>query len=133
MKKLNMSKKDLRKFGLTTGIVIALLFGFFFPWVLDKAYPASPWIISAVLILWALIAPSTLGPIYKVWMKIGHALGWVNSRIILGIMFYLIITPVGVFMRLIGKNPLKLKIDKSATTYRVKSEASGKSRIEKPF
>ena len=128
-----MSKKDLRKFGLTTGIVIALLFGLFFPWVLNKAYPVSPWIISTVLILWALVAPSTLGPIYKVWMKIGHALGWVNSRIILGIMFYLIITPVGVFMRLIGKNPLKLKIDKSATTYRVKSEDLEKSRIEKPF
>ena len=128
-----MSKKELRKFGLTTGIVIALLFGLFFPWVFDKAWPRSPWIISAVLILWALIAPSTLGPLYKVWMKIGHALGWVNSRIILGIMFYLIITPVGVFMRLIGKNPLKLKIDKSATTYRVKSESLEKSRIEKPF
>ena len=61
------------------------------------------------LLILGFLAPNTLSYPYKVWMKIGLALGWINSRIILGIIFLLVLEPISLFMRLIGYDPLRLK------------------------
>jgi hypothetical protein len=50
-------------------------------------------------------------------MKFAFALGWFNTRLFLGIVFYLIITPVGLVMRILRKDPLRLKFDRSAASY----------------
>ena len=50
-------------------------------------------------------------------MKFAFVLGWINTRLILGIFFYLILTPVGLIMRLFGRDPLHRKLDRKATTY----------------
>ena len=57
----------------------------------------------------ALIYPRILAPLYRVWMVFGHALGWLNARLILGIVFFLLVTPIGLVMRLAGKDPLRLR------------------------
>jgi hypothetical protein len=76
-----------------------------------------------------------LKPIYVGWMTFAFALGWVNTRLILGIVFYLIFTPAGLVMRLLGKDPLVLRFDRQATTYwvRRKPQDPSKKRYENLF
>jgi len=128
----HLDSKGLRKFGITTAIIIAVLFGVIFPYLFDQSISIIPWSISAVLILWALIIPKSLNPIYHIWMKIGLVLGWINTRIILGAVFYLIVTPIGLFVRLIGKNPLNKPMP-MMDSYRITSKARSKKHMEKPY
>ena len=129
-----LDNKGLRKFGLTTGAIIVVLFALFFPWVFDMTtMPMWPWILAGLLWLPALLMPSILRPVYTTWMKIGHAIGWVNTRIILGVLFYVMVLPMGLIMRLFGKDPMSRRQDKSALSYRVKSISEPKDRLEKPY
>jgi len=129
-----LDNAGLRKFGITTGVIIVVLFAFFFPWVFDAAViPVWPWVAAGILWLPALLVPGVLSPVYTTWMKIGHVLGWVNTRIILGVLFYVLILPMGLIMRLFGNDPMARKWDKSAESYRVESVREPKERLEKPF
>ena len=124
----------LRKFGLTTGAIIVVLFVFFFPWVFDMAaMPMWPWIVAGILWVPALLMPSVLRPVYATWMKIGHAIGWVNTRIILGVLFYVLVLPMGLIMRLFGKDPMAREMNKSISSYRIESVSEPKDRLEKPY
>ena len=127
-----LSKHELRKFGIITGVIFAVLFGLLFPWFLDRSSPYWPWIVAIVLIVWALVQPVSLNPVYKSWMKIGLVLGWINTRIILSIMFYAIFLPIGLVMRIFGVDLLKRKLE-DTNTYRVKSTQQNKEHIERPY
>jgi len=128
-----LNEKELQKFGLVTGGIVAGLFGLFLPWVFNHALPIWPWIITAVLVIWALILPATLAPVYKTWMRIGMALGWFNTRLILGILFFLIFTPIGLIMRLFSYDPMHRKIDENIDTYRISLSEKHPDDMEKPF
>ena len=129
-----LDNKGLRKFGITTGIIVVVLFAIFFPWVFDMAtMPMWPWIVAGMLWVPALLVPKALQPVYTTWMKFGHAIGWVNTRIILGVLFYLLVLPMGLIMRLFGKDPMAKKYDKSVSSYRIESVSESKDRLEKPF
>jgi hypothetical protein len=129
-----LDNKGLRKFGMTTGSIIVLLFAVFFPWVFDaETMPAWPWILATLLWIPAILIPSALRPIYTGWMKVGHAIGWVNTRIILGLLFYAVVLPMGLVMRLFGKDPMARKFDESISSYRIKSISEEKDRLEKPY
>ena len=130
----DIDSKGLRKFGITTGVIIVILFAVFFPWVFDAAtMPAWPWVVACVLWVPALFVPDTLHPVYVTWMRVGHAIGWVNTRIILGLVFYIMILPMGLIMRMFGNDPMERKIDKSASSYRVKTMSEPKERLERPY
>ena len=128
-----LSTQELRKFGLTTGAIVAALFGLLLPWLFNHGYPYWPWILAAVLWLWALITPATLKSVYNGWMKVGHVLGWINTRIILGLMFYTVFFAVGLVLKILGKDPMSRKIDKTAESYRVTSRVHTKDHVERPF
>jgi len=128
-----MSKHDLRKFGLLTGFIFAVLFGLLFPWIFNHTIPTWPWILWLILSAWALIHPNSLNPVYNIWMKIGHALGWINTRIILAIMFYLLFFPMAIIMKIIGRDVMYKKLDKTLPSYRKKSTPQPKEHIERPF
>jgi hypothetical protein len=130
---LNMSKQELRKFGLTTGAIVAVLFGLLLPWLFNHAWPTWPWIVAAILWTWAVLLPATLKPVYHGWMKVGHVLGGVNTRIILGIMFYTVFFLVGLIMKLVGNDPMSRKINKTASSYRVISRPRNKNHVERPY
>jgi hypothetical protein len=66
-----------------------------------------------------LALPSTLRHIHLVWMKIGHVLGYINTRILLGVIFYGLITPMGMIMRVLGKDPMHRVLVPGVDTYRV--------------
>lgn len=129
-----LDSKGLRKFGITTGVIIVILFAVFFPWLFDAAnMPVWPWIVASVLWVPALFVPDTLQPVYVIWMRFGHAIGWVNTRIILGLVFYIMILPMGLIMRMFGNDPMARKFDKSVSSYRVKAMSEPKERLERPY
>ena len=123
----------LRSFGLTTGAIFAGLFGLLFPWVFDRNLPLWPWILFAVLALWALIAPSTLRVVYRGWMRLGLLISRVTTPLVLGIVFYLLIAPVGLVRRLFGRDPMARAFDPDASSYRVESEKYSKENLENPY
>ena len=125
-------KKGLREFGLIMGGMFAGLFGLFFPWLFDLAFPRWPWIIAGVLWGLALLIPKSLTWIYHGWMFIALILGWLNTRLLLGIMFYFVFTPMGLIMRLFGNNPVKNK-PSEADSYRHLTSPRSPQHMERPF
>ena len=115
LKHIKESNKDLRKFGLTVGfalvIIAAVLFYF------EKSSTVYFALIGTILILTAVIHPKTLRLLNKVWMSLAILLGFVMSRVILTFLFYLVLTPIGILAKLVGKKFLDLKYDKTAETY----------------
>lgn len=126
-------RKTLVRFGLLVGGLIAVLFGLLFPWLRGQRFPAWPWAAAAVLCVCALGAPAALAPVYRVWMAVGSALGWVNTRVILGAVFFLVVTPIGVVMRMTGRDPMRRKVEPDRGTYRIPSARTPRERMEVPF
>ena len=121
-------KSTLRKFGLTVGTVI-LLVGI----VLYLAGKSSSVVFGGVgvlLILFGLILPNILKPLNKIWMTLAVILGWIMSRLILFILFYIVITPTGLFLRIAGKDFLNLRTDKNSDSYWEKREKRVKEKID---
>lgn len=127
---------DLRKFGFIMGTMFVLLFGLFFPWIFDRTkdnWPIWPFIVLAVFWILALVAPQVLKPVNAIWLKIGNVLGWINSRIILGIMFFALIFPIGLLLKLFGKDSMNRKLSSTAKSYRINTKQRNKEHLEKPF
>jgi len=115
MAKMNVDTKDAAKFGkMFSGVFFAI--SMFALW---KGSDSWGWFLGAagVFLAAGFTAPGLLGPLYWAWMKFAFALGWFNTRLFLGIIFYLIITPVGLVMRLFRNDTLRLKFDRSASSY----------------
>ncbi len=128
----NPTLKQLREFGFVTGAILVGLFGLLLPWIFDHAIPRWPWIIAALLIIWALVHTRSLIYVYRPWLKFGAIMGLINSRIILGIVFFLIVTPVGWVIRLFGKRLLEKTVDDSQS-YRVTSTKPDNKHMENPY
>ena len=124
---------ELRKFGLISGTIVAVLFGIGLPWIFNSQWPLWPWIFAAVFWAWGVLLPDTLFVVYKYWLKFGHVAGWVNTRIILGILFYLVFCPVGVVLKIMRKDPMNRKLVGSDKSYRVISNDIKRSHIERPY
>lgn len=127
-----LDRAGLRRFGLTFGAIFAALFGVLFPWLAEAGWPLWPWGISGALALWALAAPGTLRPVYRGWMRVGYFVGRINTRIILFIVFYLIVFPIGLLVRLFGRDPMARKRDAKAGSYRVE-RSSQPGSMDRPF
>ena len=127
-----LDRKGLREFGFVTGAIVAGLFGLFFPWLLERSWPLWPWIIFGVLGALALIAPMALNPIYKIWMRFGLFMGRIMTPLIMGIVFFILITPVGLFRRVFAEDAMARKFDES-DSYRVPSKKAKAENLEKPY
>ena len=99
-------------------IIWGTVFGFSHSWS-----GRSEWIlygIALVLFFWGMISPYTLKPIYTGWMYFTRTMAWVITTVVLGLVFYIGFTGIGLLMRLLGKNPLDRKLDPSAASYWIK-------------
>lgn len=133
IKDIKSGKKELRQFGITVGIVLGLLGGLFL-WREKEGYFYF-FILSASLLSLGIVVPILLKPIHKVWMTLAILMGWFMTRVILCILFYLIITPIGLLAKLFGKDFLSRKFDKTAGSYWIIRKSSGfdKKSYEKQF
>lgn len=130
---INPDKKDLRNFAFIIGGMMAVFFGLLLPWIWDWSYPLWPWIVTAIATMWGLVHPFSLKPLYWAWMKLALMLGWVNTRIILSVVFYLLILPFGMVMRIFGKDPMHRKFSDKIATYRVESNQPNVDHLDRPF
>ncbi len=126
-------KKGLRDFGLITGGLFVALFGLLFPWLFNVNIPVWPFNLAGVLWILALLIPNTLKPIYTVWMFFGLILGWINTRIILALVFYIIITPIRLIMLLFAGKTFSQNKPKRSKTFRNITEVRSPKHMEKPF
>lgn len=112
------TQKELRHFGLVVGGVFAVIG--LWPLVVRSESPRV-WamVLGSLLMVLGTIAPQSLTQVQAGWMKVGHVLGSINTKIILGIVYYLLLTPMGLVMRLLGKDPLHRALTQGTDTYRV--------------
>lgn len=129
-----LDRKGLRDFGLIGGAIAAGLFGSVLPLIHHQSLPMLPWLIATILWVWALIAPATLNGVYQIWMRIGLVLGWINTRLILTILFYILITPIGLVMRgVFHRDSMARKLDADVKTYRIINQVKPRKTMENPF
>ena len=130
--KKDINTKQLRLFGLIVGGI----FAFIGLWpMLFRGEDPHLWslVIGVLLAILAIILPRSLSRIYQIWIIIGNALGWVNTRVILALGFYGIFTPMGLALRLLGKDPMRRKFDPTTNTYRVLRSSRPGSHMHKQF
>jgi len=124
--------KQLRSFGRMVGGIFALIGVWPVVW---RGEPLRLWslILGGVLIALALVWPRSLTQVYRLWMTVGGVLGWINTRIILGVLFYLLFTPIGLCMRLRGKDPMRRTLSPEAESYRVVRQLRPYSHMRHQF
>ena len=115
--KNNEFKKDLREFGLLFGFLLPIILGFFIPFIMGHSFRFWTLWIGLFSIITSFIKPILLFYPYQFWMKLGNLLGWVNSRIILGIIFIFVLQPIALIMKLFNYDPLR-KNKKNLKTYK---------------
>ena len=81
--------------------------------------------VSAAFVLAALVVPGVLGPLNKAWTRFGLLLHRITSPIVLGFMFFVVVTPIGLLMRLLGKDMLRLRMERDAPSYWIERQPPG--------
>lgn len=106
------------------GVVFAVVFGIIALWPLIGGNGPRLWatVVAAAFALLAFVAPNVLQPMNRLWFKFGELLARIVSPIIMGIMFFLVFTPMAFVLRLLGKDLLSLKLNSEADTYWVKRD-----------
>ncbi|MFM1770633.1 MAG: hypothetical protein RJA22_3162 [Verrucomicrobiota bacterium] len=115
LRQLPTTPHDLRRFGLLVGAVLAALGA----WLWRRGHPAGPWLAVPGLALMGLggVAPGWLRGVYRAWMALALALGLVMSTVLLTLFFLLVITPLGLGARLLGRDYLRRRLDPGARSY----------------
>lgn len=129
----NQKQSSDRFFGLTFFVVFLIIA--LWP-LLHNGAASLPFLGIALGFLGiSLVAPALLGPLNRLWLKFGALLHSITSPIILGIMFFLVILPIGLIMRLLGKDFLRLRFDNSASSYWIRREPPGpdKTSLNRQF
>ena len=130
---LDLDRNGLRNFAWMFAAVVASLFGLILPWLLKRDWSWEPWAIAAAFFAWGLMAPSTLRSFYRIWMGFGLVMNAIMTRIVLGVVFYVVILSFGLVLRLRRRDPLHRKWDHELQSYRVKSSLASPVDMEKPF
>ena len=127
-----VDNKQLRSFGLIVGGIFAVIG--VWPLVIHSAEPRW-WalIVATLLVLPAAIYPRSLYWPHKGWMALGHVLGWINTRIILGMVFYAVVSPIGFVRRLMGKDPMGRQHRPDLESYRVIRTPRPPSHLTKQY
>ena len=125
------TRSELRTFGIGLAVLIAVLFGLLFPWVFDYSWPFWPWVTGAIVMVISFSAPAALSPVRRGLLKVGEPLGRLNSVILLSMVYFLLVCPMGLIMRLFGKDPIPKAFEPNAQTYRKKSDPP--TSLEVPF
>ena len=118
LKELDLSPKSLKKFGITIFICLFLI-GLT---LLFRHKPAFKILlfIGSLFLAFSLTLPRALKPVYQTWMLLAFCLGWINTRVILCVLFYLLMSPIGLMAKVFGKDFLNLRWEKDKETYWIK-------------
>ena len=116
----NIKISSNRNFGLVFFIVFLIVT----IWPITYDEPVRIWsaIISSVFLILGLMNSKLLSPLNKLWFKFGMILGAIVSPVVMGVVFFLVVTPIGLIMKIIGKDLLNKKYDKKKRTYWIKRD-----------
>ena len=117
---IKSGRKDLKNFGVTIGSILMIIALFLF--FKEKDAFIYFFLIGLIFIGLGIIIPAALKPIYKFWMTLSTIIGWVMTRVILSILFYLIISTIGIFARLVGKDFLNLKSKNNESYWNIRNK-----------
>jgi len=128
IKKNRDEKKDIRNFGIALTVFLSIIgsYRFYHRGQLNDAL----WFygIGGVSLFLSFFAPLVIKPLYRIMTIVGHKIGWVNQRLILGILFYLLFTPIAIVFKLIGKDPLERKIEVETNSYWIPRKESKREK-----
>jgi hypothetical protein len=124
------TSSDGRRFAFPVGLAFAVLSAVLL-WR-GRAVPSSVGLALAVaLFIGGLVAPARLGPIYRAWMALAGVISKVTTPLFMGIVYFGILTPTGIIMRTLGKNPIVHRADDDS--YWVKTESRGGGDLRRQF
>jgi hypothetical protein len=128
------TNKDLRQFGIVLSAILGVFGLVHFLKGHAGAYPWF-WGTGAVSLALSLFVPRAMRPVYIAFTKIAHAIGWFNTRVILTLIYYVILTPIALIMRLLRKDPLHRRLARDLTSYWIEraSVTAAKESLEKQF
>lgn len=115
IKNIQSGKNELRNFGMTVGIFLGIL-GALFLWR-EKDYYICFILFSAAFLFLGLALPISLRPVHKAWMTLSTVLGWFMTGLILSVLFYVVITTIGLLSRLFGMDFLSRKFNRNLKSY----------------
>ena len=106
------------------GLVFFIVFLIVSLWPLTYEEPIRTWsvILSLVFLILGLMNSKLLTPLNQLWFKFGMILGAVVAPIVMGVVFFLVVTPIGFIMRIMGKDLLRKRFDKKKETYWIKRD-----------
>ena len=118
-----------RSFGIVFFVVFLIIS--LYPIINNESIRLWSLIISLIFLILGIFNSSLLSPLNKLWFKFGIFLGKIISPVIMGIIFFLVVTPIGIIMRLIGKDVLNLKYNNSKSYWIEKT--GPKSKMKNQF
>lgn len=130
--KTKVPPQQLRSFGLLMGGVFTLI-GLWPLVIRQEGIHLWAIVLASLFTVGALLQPGWLRPLYTGWMKVGHILGFVNTRIILGLGYFLVFTPIGLIRRILGKDSLNRRFESQRSTYRAPRQARLGEHMKKQF
>ena len=115
IRNIKSGKKELRNFGFTIGIVLLLIAGVLF-YKNNNLFISFAYIAGVIIVL-GFLFPQLLKPIYFIWMIFAVVIGWIMTRLILSILFFVIISIIRLIAGIFGKSFLELNISKDSKSY----------------
>lgn len=125
-------KAALRRFGGQMAIAWPLLFGLLLPWLFNNSLPLWPWWLGAAFALSALMLPKALYWPARLWCYFAAVMGWINTRLLLGLVFFLILWPLGLVLRSLNKLDYRAKPEGGKSYWR-KSAPIAPENLKEPF
>ncbi len=109
------------------GVVFAVVFAAVGLWPLVAGDAVRAWALGAAvwILVVALMRPGLLRPLNRLWFRFGLLLNRVVNPLVMGLLFFLTVTPIGLVMRALGKDPLRLRFDRGARSYWIERQPPG--------
>ena len=122
IKALDTSSKEIRKFALVIAIALGVIGSFIY--VKSGNFDVVGWLwgIGLLFLILGFILPTVLRPVYRIWMLLAYFIGGIVSRVILTVLFYVVLTPTGLVLRLFGKDVLDQRFEKDRESYWIKKD-----------
>ena len=132
----NLTRQDtrsLRHFGLGLGLFILLAFWLLVPWLRGTERPGWPLLVAGPLMVAALAWPPAVLPVYRLFRPLARLIGFINTWLLLGAVFFGMLLPLGLALRVFGRLQYRTGLDPAAETYRIPVSSHHRVRLEDPF
>ncbi len=133
LKALDTSRKSLRNFGLLIGAIFILLAVWFYIRAKHTLQIYGFGGVGLVLFISGTVMPAILRAPYRVWMGFAFGMGWIVSRVILTVLFFLVLFPMGILARLFGKEFMDLNMKKKKDSYWIKNGGTQAPHYDKMY